>query len=79
MITEFYFVTALFCNKVRCWEETTWTGKDRITCMAEAVQARVNPPSYVNETKMSACLVERVKPGFEWSEYGFWRKVKKSD
>lgn len=80
MIAELYFVVALMCPKQgTCFERTVWTGRDRTECMAQAVQVRVNPPSYVNETKMSACLVERVKPGYEWAEQGFWRKVKIQD
>jgi hypothetical protein len=80
MILEIYTVVALLCDKRNdCVQRTVWTGRDRTECMAQAVQVRVNPPSYVNETKMSACLVERVKDGFEWAPQGFWRKVKIQD
>lgn len=76
MITELYLVTALLCDRHRCWQQTMWTGTDRNQCMVQAVQARVNPPPYVKETKMSACLVERAKPGYEWTEQGYWRKIR---
>ncbi len=71
-----YFVVALLCDKRgECWHRTVWTGKDRTQCIAQAVQVRVNPPAYADHTKMSACLVERTKPGYEW-DTGQWRKVR---
>lgn len=73
MILELYTVVALMCDKTHCWRATVWTGRDRDMCMAQAVQIRVNPPAHVQETKMSACLVERVKPGYRW-ETGTWIK-----
>ncbi len=78
MITELYVVVAILCDRRDdCVQRTVWSGKDRTECMAQAVQVRVNPPSYVNHTKMSACLVERMKPGYEWSDrYGYWRKIR---
>lgn len=79
MITEVYVVVAILCSKTDCWRQNIWHGTDRMQCMAEAVKIRVNPPVHVNETKMSACLVERERPGYEWTREGYWRKVKKPD
>lgn len=76
MIVEIYTVVALLCDKRgTCYERTVWTGRDRLQCMAEAVQVRVNPPAYADSTKMSACLVERTRPGYVW-DTGQWRKVR---
>lgn len=76
MIAEYYTVLAILCSKTDCWRQNVWYGADRDACMAKAVQVRVNPPAHAQETKMSACLVERAKPGYEWAEQGYWRKVK---
>lgn len=76
MIAEMYTVVALMCSKTDCWRQNVWYGRDRDMCMAQAIQIRVNPPAHVQETKMSACLVTRERPGYEWAEQGYWRKVR---
>jgi hypothetical protein len=74
MLVEAYTVIAILCDRQHCRERTVWHGKDRTQCMAEAVQVRVSPPWPWHETKMSACLVDRERPGYEWAPQGYWKR-----